>query len=508
MASKFIIFTISLKISLAQLQLSETVAIMRFMFAQRAWRFFTTKPLRWILLLALGVRVACLALFPHYFDFVATGRVLGIPSHDIYATNLLETGVYGYERGVADAELPPLYSVFLALLYATLGRGHWQLGLAQSLLELISIAALFDIAQRLCPQGTGRLETPHVRTCIASLAALCYAIYPYLVFQSLTMIDTTLYITGVYVFLWALVHLNEVPAARVVGWALTGGIALWLLLLLRPNFVVFLPFALCWLALRWGWLGSLRRLLLPVVLSIVLILPWMAYGASVYGRPVFIALHGGGNFLQGNHPCTVPFLRAGYDTSWMSMGSYISESASGNLAEEDSAFFQAGLDYLIQNPGKIPELLWVKFLVYWNVDLWPPHNPPTAEEFAALEAVCAGQELAIGAVSEDDALRLYDEAPEAGLFRTIHRWYFGPLLLLAIWGLWLSRREWRRVSILWAVQISMTIVYVVFHPATRYRAPTDPLLFVFSAVALCWLWERAEERGWLLWLPSTLKHNS
>ena len=460
------------------------------MIAQRAWILLTTKPLRWILVLAFGVRIAGLALFPHYFDFVATGRVLGIPSHDIYAVNLLETGDYGYERGVADAELPPLYSVFLALLYATIGRGYWQLGLAQTVLELISIAALYDIARRLFPLAAGPLRTPSVQTCIAALAALCHAVYPYLVFQSLTMIDTTIYITGVYLLIWVIVRLNEAQGTRVVGWGLAGGIVLWLLLLVRPNIVVFLPFALFWLALRWGWLGSLRRMSISVLLSVVLILPWMFYGASLYARPVFIALHGGGNFLQGNHPCTVPFLRAGYDTSWMSLDSYAGVTEEMNLAEQDAAFLRAGLDYLGQNPGAIPELLWVKFLVYWAVDLWPPHNPPTAEEFAALEAACPGQELAISAVSEDDALQVYDEAPEAGLFRTLHRWYFGPLLLLAILGVALSWREWRRVSLLWAVQLSMTLVYVAFHPATRYRAPTDPLLFVFSAVALCWLWER------------------
>ena len=463
------------------------------MIAQSAWRFLATKPLRWILLLALGVRLAGLALFPHYFDFVATGRVLGIPSHDIYAVNLLETGVYGYERGVADAVLPPLYSVFLAFLYATIGRGYWQLGLAQTALELISIAALYDIARRLRPWGAGRWRTPSAPTGIAALAALCYAVYPYLAFQSLTMIDTTIYITGVYLLLWVIVRLNEVSGPRVVWWGVAGGIVLWLLLLVRPNIVVFLPFALFWLALRWGWLGSLRRLSISVLLSVVMILPWIVYGASIYGRPVFIALHGGGNFLQGNHPCTVPFLRAGYDTSWMSLDSYAGVSEGMNLAGRDSAFLRAGLDYLWRNPGAIPELLWVKFLVYWGVDLWPPHNPPTAAHFANLEAACPGQELAIGAVSEDDALQVYDEAPEAGLFRTLHRWYFGPLLLLAILGVALSWREWRRVSLLWAVQVSMTLVYVAFHPATRYRAPTDPLLFVFSAVALCWLWERGRK---------------
>lgn len=458
--------------------------------AQRAWNYIAIKPLRWILLLALAARLVGLALFPQYFDFVATGRVLGIPVHDVYALNLLETGVYGLERGVADAELPPLYSVFLALLYATVGRGYWQLGLAQSLLELISIVALFDIVRQLWPRDACRLQLPNVPTRVAALAAFCYAVYPYLVFQSLTMVDTALYITGIYALLWVVVRLNEAHGALVWWLGLVGGLVLWLLLLLRPNVVVFLPFALTWLAIRWGWLGSLRRFVLPVVLSVVFLLPWMAFGASVYGRPVFIALHGGGNFLQGNNPCTIPFLRAGYDTSWMLLDSYASESEGINLAEEDAAKFRAGLDYLAQNPTAIPELLWVKFLIYWGVELWPPHNPPTAEHFTALEAVCAGQELAISAVSEDDALRLYDEAPEAGIFRLLHRWYFGPLLLLAILGVALSWREWRQVSLLWAVQLSMTLVYIAFHPATRYRAPTDPLLFVFSAIALCWLWGR------------------
>jgi len=36
----------------------------------------------------------------------------------------------------------------------------------------------------------------------------------------------------------------------------------------------------------------------------------------------------------------------------------------------------------------------------------------------------------------------------------------------------------------------MTIMYVLFHPSTRYRVPTDPLLFIFSAYALILIAER------------------
>ena len=82
---------------------------------------------------------------------------------------------------------------------------------------------------------------------------------------------------------------------------------------------------------------------------------------------------------------------------------------------------------------------------------------------------------------------------ESGLFnqlgRGAHILYFGGLWLLAILGAWRSRRHWRELSLLYCVQISQTVVYLAFHPSTRYRSPTDPLLFVFSALAAVWLAE-------------------
>ena len=74
--------------------------------------------------------------------------------------------------------------------------------------------------------------------------------------------------------------------------------------------------------------------------------------------------------------------------------------------------------------------------------------------------------------------------------RNLHIVYFGGLWLLAVVGAWLSRHDWRDVSLLFFVQISQTAVYLLFHPSTRYRSPTDPLLFVFSALAVVWLVER------------------
>jgi hypothetical protein len=82
----------------------------------------------------------------------------------------------------------------------------------------------------------------------------------------------------------------------------------------------------------------------------------------------------------------------------------------------------------------------------------------------------------------------YDSGLMNTVGRPVHMLYFGGLLALAIVGVILSLKQWRDVSLLWFVQIAMCFVYMIFHPSTRYRAPSDPLLFAFSAYALVWTW--------------------
>lgn len=444
-------------------------------------------PLKAVMLLTIALRLGVLVAMPEVFAFERSGVIHGIQTHDVYARNLLETGVYGYERGVPDGELPPLYSLFLALLYAIVGRGSLQLVLAQALLDSASIALLYRIARRLWPDEPG----------VALVGIGLHALYPYLLFQSLTMVDTSLYITGMYLLLWLLAELNEPTTPgrrRALALLAAGGVTLALLLLLRPNILLLLPFAALWLAIRHGWRGSALRLLPVLVLAALLLTPWLLRGARLYGEPVFIALHGGGNFLQGNNPCTVAWLRAGYDTQWLQLEGFVPVPEDASLTQRDAAAMQAGIDWLRNNPDRIPELLLTKFITQWSVDIWPGNNPPAGAAANAVVADCAAGIVSLPTVSADDPTRVYDDSAAAQLFRVVHRWYFGGLLLLALAGLALTRRRWRAISLLWFVQISMTLVYVLYHPNTRYRAPTDPLLFLFSASALLALWRRWRAR--------------
>ncbi len=358
------------------------------------------------------------------------------------------------------AALPPLYSIVLAGLYALAGRGHLQPGLFHSLLDCAAILMPAHIGRRLLPAG---------RTA-GLLAGLTFALYPYLVFQSLTLIDTSLFICLLHAFLLSLILLREGARPTRRTWLLAGlgGVMLGLSLLTRPVVAPLALLAALWFLLRLSLWQTILRLL-PVALVSLLLLPWVARNFALYTAFVPVTTNAGSNLWQGNNAETVATLRAGYDAQWI-IGPQLEEQL--DAPARDAALSALALDWLRANPALVPELWWVKLLTHWSIDVTPLRNP-------------VGDEL-----PPDDPVLAYSTPLFDQLGRQVHRLYRGGLLLLALAGLALTRQHWRETSLLWLVQLSMTLVYVVYHPSTRYRAPTDPLLFLFSASALLagWRW--------------------
>ena len=431
-----------------------------------------------VIALAIAARLVVLLALPDVFDF-SGGDIHGSAAYDDYARNLLETGVYGRESGQPDSILPPLYSYVLAGVYRLFGRGYIAVGLAHIFFDALSIALLHDIARRLFPHPPGEW--------IGLLAALFFAFYPYLIFQNLTLSDTSLWILLLHLFLWLMILLRERAAfdRRTIGIALAGGLALGLATLTRALLLPLLPLTALWFLFRLDWRQTLRRLLPVAFIGVLALLPWLMRGVQIYGGFVAIALNSGENFYQGNNPQTIPFFRAGYDVQWSSPPADLPPTE--NRYHRNNALMDAGWRYLRENPQRIPELLLVKFQVYWNARVTPLNNLRQGERLR---------------LENGEAILLVDEGSQTGVTATnaayqtnslfnvigrgVHILYFGGLWLLAIVGAWLCRREWRMVSLLVFVQLSQTAMYLIFHPSTRYRSPTDPLLFVFSAYALVW----------------------
>ena len=171
--------------------------------------FLVRRKLLIVICAAVLARLLVLVAFPDVFAFSEPGRdIHGSAAYDDYALNLLETGVYGRAAGRPDSVLPPLYSIVLAALYGLFGRSYVAVCLAHILLDALSIALLYDIARRLLPSPRFRGEW------IGTLAGLFFALYPYLIFQNLTLSDTALWIFLLHLFVWLMVTAARATHAR------------------------------------------------------------------------------------------------------------------------------------------------------------------------------------------------------------------------------------------------------------------------------------------------------
>ena len=441
-----------------------------------------------VIAIAVIVRLGALVAFPGIFAYSEKdGALHGSEAYDIYALNLLNTGVYGREPGIADAGLPPLYSYLLAAIYSLFGRHYLSVGLTHIFFDLLSIVLLYDICRRLFAHRGDR---------VGSLAALFFALYPYLIFQNLTLNDTALWILLLHLFVWQLIALRERERLdrRTLLLAAAAGAVLGISALARALLPPLALLAVIWFRLRLSWRQTLLRLLPVAGLSLLLLLPWLIRGYQIYGAFVPIALNSGENLYQGNNPWTAAVFRAGFDAQWLPPPTDAPPRA--DLLGRNKALAAAGWRYLREHPARIPELLLIKLGVYWNPQVTPLNNLRQGERLAVNTAgevqIVTGEGTHTGVTAANAAYQ------EDSLFnvvgRRVHVLYFGGLLLLAIAGAWLSRREWRALSLLAFVQLSQTLMYLLFHPSTRYRSPSDPLLFVFSAYALLWLAERWRTR--------------
>ncbi|MGB7340863.1 MAG: glycosyltransferase family 39 protein [Phototrophicaceae bacterium] len=436
-----------------------------------------------LLLTTIAVRALFLIILGNsVFFYDKTGEIHGSTAYDDYALNLIDTGVYGRSLGVPDANIAPLYSYVVAGVYATFGRSSLAVLLLHIILDCITIALVYDIARRLFRQGTC-FEQP-LGEWVGFGAGMFTALYPYLIFQNLTLIDTPLFMMLMHLFIWLMILLREQDSyTRKTGLiAVLAGMILGVTTLGRALLPLFAILTAFWFLMRLSLIQTVLRLLPVAIISVLVMIPWMIRTYQVYDDFVTVALNTGENLWQGNNPMTIPLFNAGYDAQWSNPPV---NAIRGDTFRNNDILTEAALDYLRENPQEIVPLLWTKFLVYWSLEITPRKNPLAGQSFT----LGANGQLILGA--NPDA-NLQDVATlsqyESGLFdlvaRPVHVVYFGGLLLLALIGIGLSMSQWRELSLLWFLQISMTIMYLIFHPSTRYRVPTDPLLFTFSAYAL------------------------
>jgi 4-amino-4-deoxy-L-arabinose transferase-like glycosyltransferase len=438
------------------------------------------------LALCLAARVGALLAFGA--QLALEGDVVhGEGGYDVRARNLLATGVLGIEPGQIDVESSTvLYPVLLAVAYAIGGRTLTTIGLLNTLFDLVTGWAIFQLGRRLFG-----------RAAIGALASIFFALYPYLIFQTLSVSYTSL--LTMMLSLTALSFVALAQRERLDGgtWALVVacGVSIGLLALTRAPAVLVAFSGALWCLLRLSFWQSAARLVPAALISFAVISPWLWQTYRAFNRFIPIGGNLGVALWGGNSPYTVPFIQAGYPLSWMPEHLDVQAEAGAlavRLVESRERLTHLAAEYLRAHPEQIPALLLWKFYAQWTPDIFPTRNPINGvipfvrEPDGSIRALTDPEEIrANGFAAEGD---VYAEPLFNLLGRWMHRFCFGGLLILALIGVWQTRKAWRDVSLIWLILLILTLFYVLTTPCTRYRSPSDPLLFLFSAHAVLHFW--------------------
>ncbi len=198
-----------------------------------------------VLALAVLLRLGYLVIAGNTLSLAASG-------YDPYAVNLLAG--HGYTRFAdlhPDSDLPPLYSFFLAGVYATLGRSAINVALVQIGFDVVTLAAIYAIGQRVGGEAVGLL------------AAALTGFYPYLLFQDLSVNDTAIFVMLLALGIWGVYRAGSIRGAALVGLAL--GIAA----LTKSLVVLLLPLIALW---WWRQIGLRRAALWSAAMGAVFVI--------------------------------------------------------------------------------------------------------------------------------------------------------------------------------------------------------------------------------------------
>jgi len=352
----------------------------------------------------------------------------------------------------------PLYPYLLGVVYWIFGPDPWIVRILQALFGAASCAFLARAAAGFFSERAGWI------------AGLLLALQPAALFFDSILQKASLDLLLMSALLWRIAASQRAPtrAGFVAAGALLG-----LLILNRENAAVLVPVLLAWAA----WLGGAqtRALVAPALVAAGLaaaLVPVGTRNAWIGGAFLVTTSQMGSNFYIGNHRGA----DGGYTPMRAGRGEASFEREDARLlAEADSGRALAPdeiSDYWMARtladiraaPGEWLRLLAWKWFLTWNrVDL------------VDVEA--------IGTHGRESPLL-------GALDRVAH---LGVLLPLAVAGVFWTRRDWRRLWVLYALALAFAAAVTLFYVFARYRYPLVPIVTLFAGAGVAAFPSRSRE---------------
>jgi 4-amino-4-deoxy-L-arabinose transferase-like glycosyltransferase len=256
--------------------------------------------------------------------------------------------------------------------------------------------------------------------------------------------------------------------AASFGWSFAAGALAGAATLMRPSWLLFVPFAMiCGMVFSRPRLRHLDGGLATLVGLIVVMTPWWIRNYQVVGRFVPTTLQVGASLYDGLNPkATGASDMSGVEDRLMGRLFLLeleknrliqakqpdTEPTLAKIAEYDfdRDLRQEALAWAREHPGRVLRLAAIKFTRMWNV--WP--NEPQFRSWPVRLAVFFS---------------------------------YVPIMALALWGAWKFRdRGWPCV-LCWLPAVYLTLLHMVFVSSIRYREPAMlPLIVLAAGAAVSW----------------------
>jgi len=415
--------------------------------------------LKWMMVIfaaAFSIRLLYLIQIqsiPLFYLLPGDGRTYDEWAQRIAAGDWLGSGVF-YQA--------PLYPYFLGVMQFTFGHDLWAIRMVQVLLGSVSCVLIFLAGEKLFSRTA------------AIAAGLMLGFYAPAVFFDGVIDKSVLDVFLLSMLVWVL--LGAASGRQWRQW-LGAGAILALLGLSRENALVLALVVPIWIVIyfsdqsvknRAAWVGFFSLGLLLVLIPVGL------RNFAVGGEFKLTTSQLGANFFIGNNPVA--------DGTYGSVRKIIGEpqlegSDATRLAERETGrkmtpgevsdfWLQKSWTYIRTEPFQWARLLGKKWLMVWN-----------ARE-----------------VEDSDDFYIYSKW---SLVLTILGWitHFGVLAPLAALGIWVSRRQWRGLWLLYAMILSLALSVAIFYIFGRYRFPLVPLLTLFAGAAVAELGNLFRNRG-------------
>jgi len=409
--------------------------------------------LLWLVVLAAALALRTGGAF-YWQSRIAAGGKFAFPDSNSYwqlGRAIAAGEPYQYRNAQQQVFRTPGYPLLLAPLFAAAGD-HPPVMAARLLGAVLGVITV---------AGTGRLAFMLFDHRTALLAGGMAAVYPEAVASSVFVLAEAPFCPLMLAHLIAWLHAWRSPTwQRAAGWAVAAGIACGAAVLMRPSWLLFVPFAtglslLCVKQrVRSFTIGAATLLTMCAVLC-----PWWVRNYYVTGKFVATTLETGASLYDGLN------LRAdgGSDMRFKDEFRIAQRAADRRAAPPLESTFEYRLNARLfrsaamwagSNPVAAVALGWTKFLRMWNV--WP--NFSEFRSWPVRLLVLAG---------------------------------YVPLLGAAICGVFaFARRGWP-VALMYLPAVYFTLLHMVFASSIRYRLPPMLPLLVLSAAAVLlvvWPW--------------------